>query len=467
MKKLLILFLVPLILISCNQHKSNEHAADSISAQQTEKVKIVREAFVYTLPLVIMDITRRQAINPDSANKIYAPVNTFRHLSAFPDATFRTVVRPNADTYYSAAMLDLAAEPVVLSVPNTNGRYYMMPMLDAYTNVFASPGTRTTGNGKGNFLITGPGWSGSVPAGMKQIQAPTNLVWIIGRTQVNSKADGDKVVIPLQHTYKLAPLSAWGKAYTPSAGIKDPTLPVGDPNAVVKAMSAEEYFAYANQLLQKYPSGEADKEALKRFAAIGVGAGLTFDINAFGTVRDSVINVAKDVTAAFDRQVKTKTGLVNGWLMHTGLGAYGTDYLKRALVAYMGLGANLSEDALYPSCAVDADGDELNGANTYVLHFDKGQMPPANAFWSLTMYSPEGYMVENPINRYTLGDRSNLKMNADGSVDLYIQHDAPGKNKESNWLPAPAGAFNLLLRMYWPKPEVIEGKWAPPAVRKQ
>ncbi|MGN6647011.1 MAG: DUF1254 domain-containing protein [Cytophaga sp.] len=467
MKKRIILFLLPLILASCNQNKPAEHTADSISAQQKEKVKIVKEAFVYTLPLVIMDITRRQATNPDSSSKTYAPVNAFRHMSAFPDASFRNVVRPNADTYYSSAMLDLTEEPVVLSLPNTNGRYYMMPMLDAYTNVFSSPGTRTTGNGKGDFLITGPDWSGAVPAGMKQIAAPTNLVWIIGRTQVNSKVDGDKVVIPLQQKYKLVPLSAWGTEYKAPAGIRDATVPAGDPNAVVKSMSAEEYFTYANQLLQKYPAGEVDKETLKRFAVVGVGAGLTFDINTFGAAKDAVTNLPEEIIDEFHKQIKATTGLVNGWAVHRGLGAYGTDYLKRAFVAYMGLGANLPEDAMYPSCAVDADGNELNGANNYVLHFDKGQTPPVNAFWSLTMYSPEGYLVDNALNRYTLGDRSNLKKNADGSVDLYIQHDSPGKEKESNWLPAPAGEFNLLLRLYWPKPEMIEDKWTPPAVEKR
>lgn len=467
MKKRFLLFFVPLIVFSCGQNKPTEHHADSTSALQAEKIKIAREAFVYTLPLVIMDITRRQATNPDSSNKTYAPVNAFRHLSAFPDASFRNVVRPNADTYYSSAMLDLTAEPVVLSVPNTNGRYYMMPMLDAYTNVFASPGTRTTGNNKGDFLITGPGWNGSVPAGMKPIQAPTNLVWIIGRTQVNSKADGDKVVVPLQQKYRLTPLSAWGTAYKAPESIKEATVPVGDPNAIVKAMSAQEYFTYANQLLQKYPVDDVDKEVLKRFAVVGVGAGLAFDINTFGAAKDSVKNLPQEIIEEFHKQIKATAGLVNGWAIHRGLGAYGTDYLKRAFVAYMGLGANLAEDAIYPSCAIDGDGNELNGANKYVLHFDKGQTPPVNAFWSLTMYSPEGYLVENPLNRYTLGDRSNLKTNADGSVDLYIQHASPGKEKERNWLPAPAGEFNLLMRLYWPEAEVIEDKWTPPAVRKQ
>jgi len=452
---------------SCGQNETNNEKTSKLS--QEEVIKIAREAYVYALPLVIMDLTKKQSTNFYPGNRIYAPVNVFNHSSQFPDASFRSVVRPNADTYYSTAMLDLTDEPVVLSLPDTKGRYYMMPMLDAYTNVFASPGTRTTGDKAGDYLITGPQWKGVVPEGMKEIKAPTNLVWIIGRTQVNNKEDGRRVVVPLQNKYELIPMSKWGKAYKiPTHGIEDTTIPKGDPNSVVVKMSIEDYFTHVNTLLYLDPPPAADNEALERFASIGVGPGLKFNIMSFDDSTKSLLrNIPKEVFAGFKMEIsKPKQDLINGWTVHKGLGAYGTDYAKRAFVSYMGLGANLSEDAIYPGCAVDADGNALNGANNYVLHFDKGKTPPANAFWSLTMYSEDGYFVDNSINRYTLGDRSKLKTNADGSVDIYIQHTAPSKDKMENWLPSPKENFNLLLRVYWPKEEMISGKWEAPAVKK-
>lgn len=457
------------MLLSCAEKTAEQGKDSTATLSKEEVIKTAREAYIYSLPLVLMDITRKQGTNYYPANRAYAPVNSFKHLSEFPDASFKAVVRPNADTYYSSAILDLSKEPVVLSVPDTKGRYYMMPMLDAYTNVFASPGKRTTGDQAGNYLITGPKWNGAVPEGMTQIAAPTDLVWIIGRTQVNSKEDGKNVVVPLQQNYALVPLSYWGKDYDPIQVVEDPGIPREDPNTVVSRMSVEEYFAYVNSLLGTYPAPAADNEVLKRFAGIGVGAGLKFNLDAFDdSTKVALKNVPLEIFTGLKVSVTQPKDslLVNGWLMHRGLGSYGTDYMKRAMVAYMGLGANLPEDALYSSCAIDEDKNLLNGANNYVLHFEKGKTPPVNAFWSLTMYSPDGYFIENPINRYTLGDRSNLKINADGSIDLYIQNTSPGKAKESNWLPAPKGEFNVLLRLYWPKEEVINGQWNAPVIKK-
>jgi hypothetical protein len=260
--------------------KKQEDTSEGGTVSDSATYAHLEQAFAYGLPLVLMDISRRQLTDP-SFEHSYAPVNHFKHMSNFPDASFRTVVRPNADTYYSTAMLDLTAEPMVLSVPNTKGRYHLFPMLDAYTNVFASPGTRTTGNEGGKFLISGPGWSGQVPEGMTRIEAPTNLVWVIGRTQVNSQADGDKTVVPLQKEYSLTPLSALGKEMTAPAAVADPSVPKGDPNSVVKGMSAVDYFTYLNQLLAKYPPPAADSMALKLLATLNVGPGMTFSKEQF------------------------------------------------------------------------------------------------------------------------------------------------------------------------------------------
>ncbi len=455
-------FLLPLaaILISCGGG-ANKKAAQQ-AQQDSITIQTVKEAYAYGFPLVVMDISRQQMTDGTTGVKgggVRAAANAFGNLAVFPDASFTDVVRPNVDTYYSSAWLDLSKEPVVLSLPDTKGRYYMMPMLDMYTNVFASPGTRTTGNGKGDFLVTGPGWKGEVPKGMKQIEAPTSSVWIVGRTQVNSKADGDKVVVPLQKQYKLIPLSAWGKPYTPPVAQPNPSVPKGFPNAIVEQMSVADYFNYVNRLIALYPPAAADRDALDRFAAIGVGEGKTFDLSIFDqNVQTALGSLPKEMAVELKKNILAEQE--NGWDMLTKvMGTYGTNYAQRAHIAFIGLGANLLEDAIYPLTGVDGQGKPLNGANRYVIHFDKGQTPPANAFWSLTMYDPAGHLVANPLNRYAIGDRSNLMTNADGSVDIYLQNTSPGKDKQANWLPAPTGDFNLALRVYYPKASMIDGSW--------
>ncbi len=463
-------FLLPLAatLFSCGGGAGKKAAEQA--RQDSITIQTVKEAYAYGFPLVIMDISRQQMTDGSAGVKgggLRAAPNAFANLSVFPDASFIDVVRPNVDTYYSSAWLDLSKEPVVLSLPDTKGRYYMMPIMDMYTNVFASPGTRTTGNGKGDFLVTGPGWKGEAPKGMKQIEAPTSSVWIVGRTQVNSKADGDKVVVPLQKQYKLTPLSAWGKPYTAPAAVPNPNAPKGFPNTVVEQMTITDYFNYVNKLMGIYPPPAADKAALDKFAAIGVGAGKTFDLAAFDqTVQAALGNLPKEMPAEMQKETAVSK-IEKGWdISRTGMGTYGTDYAQRAHIAFIGLGANLPADAIYPLTGVDVEGNQLNGASKYVIHFDKGQTPPANAFWSLTMYDPAGHLVANPLNRYAIGDRSNLKANADGSVDIYLQNTSPGKDKEANWLPAPTGDFNLALRVYYPKESMIDGSWKIAPVKK-
>lgn len=451
-----------LINAACNRNNTTTTGTEGGSTtNQVDTLALLEEAYLYGLPLVIMDITRQQLHDPDRG-PFYAPPNQFRHNSSFPDASFRNVVRPNADTYYSSAGLDLSEGPVVLSLPNTGGRYYMMPMLDAYTNVFTSPGTRTTGNKEGKFLICGPGWQGEVPTGMNKIEAPTQTVWIIGRTQVNSKEDGEKVVIPLQKQYLLQPLNPVPNETKVQAG----SSPKGDPNSLVAAMGAVDYFNYLNQLLAKNPPPVADSALTSRLSTVHIGAGLNFESNAFSeSLKSQVDSLPAKVITNLQQGLSGSKDLINGWNMgRKVIGTYGTDYRSRALMALFGLGANLREDAIYPTCQVDANGNPLSGKNSYTIHFDKGKTPPANAFWSLTLYDNEGYFVPNPINRYTLGDRSKLKFNDDGSFDIYIQNNAPEKEKSQNWLPCPTGSFNLLMRVYWPKEEMLKGEWTAPAV---
>ncbi len=466
LKRFPFLILLLVFMVSCGKNASKGSGASSSKDIDITAIQTAKEAYIFAFPLVVMDITARKMT--DANNKDGVAKNVFFHKSYFPDETFRDVVRPNADTYYSSASLDLSNGPVVLSVPDTKGRYYMVPILDAYTNVIETPGSRTTGTKANNFLITGPGWEGTAPSGMKQIKLPTNMGWIIGRTQVNSVEDGEKVVIPLQKQYKLTPLSAWGTVYTPPKPTPDNGLSKDDPNTIIEAMPIDSFFNYFNALMAKYPPTAADQPALKKFASIGLTPGGKFKMDSFNeATQEALKKIPVEFVTTAKEAIEHPSGLVNGWnLVKNSIGTYGTDYASRAIVAYGGLGANQREDAAYPSAAVDADGNRLNGANKYVIHFEKGKTPPARAFWSFTMYDPDGYMVANPIHRNTIGDRSNLIVNADGSIDIYVQHTSPGKDKDRNWLPAPVGDFNVLLRVYFPKPEMLNFTWAPPAVVK-
>jgi hypothetical protein len=400
-----------------------------------------------------------------------APINQFGHIKAFPDATFTDVVSPNADTLYSSAWLDLAREPLVLSVPDTHGRYYLMPMLDAWTNVFASPGKRTTGTEKGSFAITGPHWAGSLPVGLKKIKSPTDMVWIIGRTQANCKADFP-AVHALQAQYKMTPLSQWGKRYVPPTDVPtDPNVDMNTPPVEkVASMDAMTFFGRLALLMKNNSPAVADAPMVAKLAGMGIIPGKPFDLNKKG--RDAAkaivegLEDGKKRVVEFGRNPGNAT-MRNEWMITLrDIGVYGTNYDARAGIARVGLGANIPQDAVYPLARVDCDGNPLNGANKYVIHFEKGQTPPVNAFWSVTMYNEKQAFVANPIDRYAIGDRDELKFNPDGSLDLYLQHDSPGKNKEPNWLPAAVGSFNVMMRMYWPKEAVLNGAWAPPPIKK-
>ncbi len=428
-----------------------------------------REAFVFAYPLLLMDATRAQMTATATPTAIAAPVNQFANLPTLPDASFHTGVCPNPDTLYSSAWLDLTEQPVVLSVPDTDGRYYLMPLLDAWTNVFASPGARTTGTHSGDFAIVGPDWRGELPRNLRQIDAPTSMVWVIGRTQTDGRADYD-AVHQVQAGFRLTPLGSWGRPSTPPP--PPPGRPVPEASAAapvdqVAGMDAETFFGRAARLLLDNPPRHADAAAMARMRHIGVAPG-SFTWDSFGDrARSAIAGGMADGLAEVEAEGRRPRGTVrNNWALLYDLGQYGTDYPRRAAVAWLGLGANLPSDALYPVTRVDADGKPLNGAGGYLLRFDSGQTPPVHAFWSLSMYDDRQFLVDNPLDRFAIGDRDPLEFNADGSLDVLIQHRRPVSRVESNWLPAPAGDFNLILRMYWPRAAALDGTWVPPPVTR-
>lgn len=439
------------------------------SGLQKFAAEIAVEAYVYCYPLVLMDVTRRVITNvPPGIKDGFGPENKFLHMRAFPDANFREVVRPNFDTLYSCAWLDLSSEPMIISAPDTNGRYYLLPTLDMWTDVIAVPGARTSGTGAGHWAVVPPGWSGELPAGVDRIQATTPIVWIIGRTQTNSTPDYP-AVHKVQDGYALTPLSQWGKPAAPPAHTPDPTVDMKtSPMSQTDRMPGKDFFTYAAELMMKHAPHSTDWSQLERMRAIGIVPGQPFDYASLTPDVQAAVDAAPaEAMKRMKEKVPTLARTANGWSMSSDtMGVYGNYYLKRACIALVGLGANEPADAIYPMALVDSEGHPFDGNNRYVLHFDAAGLPPVNAFWSLTMYDAEGFQSANELDRFAIGDRDPLVYNPDGSLDLYIQHENPGPGKVANWLPCPNVPLGMTMRLYWPKPEVLDGRWNPPAVQR-
>ena len=451
-----------------------QSAAPAISEQDAHAIAV--DAYVYFYSIVSMDITRKQSTN--STTDFKGPANTFVNIPEYPPANFKGVVRPNFDTLYSVSWLDMTKEPVVISAPDTDGRYYLLPMLDMWTDVFASPGWRTTGTRPGTFLVTPPGWRPdlrekvaeefNLPKDTQRIDAPTPYVWVIGRTKTDGPQDY-AAVHKIQAGYKVALLSEYGKTPKPVEFKADPSIDMKTPPKVqVDAMSAGAYFAYAAELLKLHPPHVTDEPIVAQMKRIGIEPGKSFDIAKLDpAVQRALQSAPQAAQKLMAWKIPTLARVANGWSMNTDtMGVYGNYYLKRAIVAQVGLGANLPEDAIYPLNLADESGKPLDGANNYTITFEKGAAPPVNAFWSITLYDPEGFQVGNALNRFAVSNWMPFKYNADGSLDLYFQNENPGKDKEANWLPAPKGPFNLTMRLYGPKSEALTGRWNPPPIVK-
>jgi hypothetical protein len=447
--------------------------ADKISPAQAKQIGT--DAYVYGYSLITTEVTRVQMTNVAKAGGLQGPMGQFINVPRYPPAAYRGVSAPNADTLYSIAWVDLSS-PQVFSYPDMGKRFYLFEMTDLWMIDFETPGKRTAGGDAANYLLTGPGWTGTVPAGMKQIKSETRYMVILGRTFADGTDTDYKIVNGLQAQYKVTPLSAWGKPYTAMAPPVNPSpgfSMTDKPQEVINAMDTSAYFNMMATLMCKDAPPAADDSAMiAEIAKIGLMPCKRFDISRLDPAVQAALKDAGKAGMARIEANETHLGkTVRGWSITTGLGIYGTDYLKRATVAAYGWPANRQEDAVYPYTLVDSAGATLNGANKYTLTFAKGQTPPVNGFWSITMYMIDGgwWFVANPLNKFTVSPRDHLKTNADGSTTLYFQTDSPGADKESNWLPAPKGEFIPMLRMYWPapnSPSILDGTWTPPAVMK-
>jgi hypothetical protein len=433
-------------------------------ARENDAYTIGVQAYIYGFAPVMMQQAENLSVTTPGMGHV--PVNKMGYLTHLLTANFTDIVTPNADTLYNNAWLELGKEPIVLHVPDTNGRYYVQQMLDAYTNTFNSVGKRTTGTGEGDFAIVGPDWNSSLPTGLQVIKSPTNTVWIIGRILVKGESDLSNV-LALHKQFTLTPLSQYGK---PAVAAKNETL--AEFKEAVASPTAQDSIRFFEELriaLKNDPPPAGEVALMAVFDRIGLGKNETpYGTNLDTAIANGLSRAVKDGDQLVKSSWKNLKGFyINGWTYNTNIGTYGYNYLLRAAVTDGVFGANVPEEAIYAKAQTGTDGQSLNGANKYRMHFDKDNMPPVDAFWSLSMYNATTLLfVPNPVNHYSLGDQTTgLMYNLDGSLDIYIQHDAP-VGKESNWLPTPDGNFYMILRMYQPGPNVLNGTYQIPQVQK-
>ncbi len=427
---------------------------------------IAKEAYIYGFPLV--DSYRIQhAYFVDRENPEYkAPWNQLRNFSRVFTPEDKAVQTPNSDTPYSFLGMDLRAEPIVLTLPVIEKeRYFSIQLIDAYTFNFDYIGSRATGNDGGSFLIAGPRWNGETPKGVKKvIRAETELVLAAYRTQLFNPADIENVK-KVQAGYKVQPLSAFLGQPAPKA---PPAIDFIKPLTPDTQKTSLDFFTVLNFVLQFCPTHPSEKELMARFAKIGVGAGKTFEAAKLSPELKKAIE--QGMADAWQAYADVKKRLDAKEV--TSGDTFGTreylqnNYLYRMLAAMFGIYGHSKAEAMYPLYTVDDGGQPLDASKkSYVVRFSQGKFPPVNAFWSLTLYElPSSLLSANPLNRYLINSPMlpDLKRDADGGLTLYIQHESPGKDKESNWLPAPNGPFFMAMRLYWPKAEALEGKWTAP-----
>ncbi|NLR94408.1 DUF1254 domain-containing protein [Flammeovirga agarivorans] len=448
------------------------NAQSNTGTEQSEKVKLLTEAYLYGYPVLTMAETFRSVTNTELPDPIKgkSPVNQAATLYPFPKAGFTAVVRPNLDTYYNMVYANLENGPLYIHLPATK-RYYLIPILNAYGDVVQSLGSRTTGQDDLDIVLVGPDFNGELPKDLLVIRSNTNLNWMLGRVQVDNDKDGKSEVKNFYNEMIVRPLAERGNSkYKAPKGTYKPANEV----VPMKAVDDLEITAFYNkmmELLLTNPPQEADKAFIEKLAEVGITPGGNFDITAFTSEEQKAIkaipsNVQKlfaHLTAHPDKNL-----VQNGWFVVTkGLGEYGTNYALRAYVTKIGFGANTAEDAIYPNAAIDVEGNKFNGSNQYILHFDADKLPPVKGFWSITMYNKEGFLVDNTIDRYNLSNKKELQYNEDGSLDIYIQATAP-EGMESNWLPSTTAGveFELTFRMYWPSEAILNRTWVMPGVKK-
>jgi hypothetical protein len=434
-----------------------------------EARSIAKEAYIYGFPMV--DGYRIiHAYFIDTNNPEYkAPLNTLKNIARVYTPEDKAVQTPNSDTPYSMLGMDLRTEPIVITVPVIEkNRYYSIQLVDAYTFNFEYIGSRSNGNDGGSFLIVGPNWKGETPKGInKVIRSETEFVLAIYRTQLFNPADLDNVK-KVQDGYKVKTLSEFLSKSAPSPA---PKIDFFKPISVNDQKKSLAFFDELNFWLQFCNTNPAETELMVRFAKLGIGAGQKFDAEKLSPeVKQAIEEGMEDAWKELNefQMSSINTGKVTSGQLFGTREFLNNNYLYRLAAAVLGIYGNSKQEAMYPIYKTDASGQNLDGTkNRYTIHFKASQLPPVNAFWSVTMYElPASLLVANPINRYLINSPMlpSLKRDADGGITLYIQFETPGKNMESNWLPAPKGTFMTVMRLYWPKEEALNGTWKQPPI---
>jgi hypothetical protein len=481
----------------CKTESQQKPAAGKAALSARETMDIGTEAYIFGYPLVKMDLTRQVMTNVRFPEGMNAPMGQFARIRTYPSASNHEITTPSVDTLYTAVWLDVAKEPWVLSLPDAQDHYCLFPMLDGWTTVFEAPGKRTTGTGPQKYAITGPGWMGKLPSGLKEYKSPTSLVWVLGRVSCTGTGDDYAAAHAIQDGCFAVPLSAYGKPYAPQPGSVDPAIDMATPvREQLKQMNVGTFFNRLALLMKDNPPDHADGPILKKMARLGIIPGQPFDINKFNAAEVQALMAVPEAafakmkawfkngamhettggsedSAKYGTKENSKEGAKagdwvsqNGWQFSLKTGVYGTDYIQRALIAAIGLGANRPQDTFYAISIADGAGAPYSGDFAYVLHFPPGQAPSVNGFWSLTMYDANYFFVENALGRYSLSSRDQLKFNGDGSLDIYIQRHPPAPAMESNWLPAAEEKFILMLRFYGPTETMLNGSWKIPPVKR-
>jgi hypothetical protein len=436
----------------------------TVTASPEEARGIAKDAFIYAYPMLFNYKTLYEQVLDPGSKSYVGGFGKFRNYSRPYGPENKEIVTPNNDTPYSWAWLDLRREPWVLTVPAVkDDRYYVFQWIDLFTYNFAYVGSRATGNGAGHYLFAGPDWHGDTPKGIDKVfRSETDIILTLGRTALSGPADV-KNVQAIQKQYQLTPLSAFEHTSAPPPAPKV-TFPKWDE---AKATSID-FISYLNFMLQfAQPTAPSEADLMQRFAKIGIAPGQPFDPAALPpATREAIEQGVADGKAALADAEKHTTSSYDLFGSRQDLNG---DYMKRAVAAGMGIYGNTKEEAVYVGTRVNADHEQLLGSRPYLIHFDKKDLPPAKFFWSMTMYDlPGRHLVANPINRYSIGDRTKgIRYNPDGSLDIYVQHATPGADKESNWLPAPEGAYNVIARIYGPDASVFDGTWKFPAPQKR
>ena len=439
-------------------------AGAETAVSNAETWELIRQSYIFSFPLMIMDATKTVSTNTVEPTNGKAPVNQWMHAKSLAGAKFRQVVTPNVDTLYSQIFFDLSEEPLVIHKPAVD-RYLMYQVMDAWSDTVAVLGTGGDGQEERTYLFTGPNYTGEIPEGMVEVKIPTAIGWLLGRTVCYGPDDLENIY-EIQSQMDAKPLSVYLNGGELSAGTYDAAND-GIPIQMVLGMGPQAYFNRFNQLLTENPVYAEDEALMGSFAAAGIGPGLTFDASILG---ENAVDQWKAMLGKLTDELTASAGhfmVQNGSFRFWGdpISRFGTEYDYRCLVAIAGFGANPVDVAVYMKAGFDDEGNELTAEKNYLLHFDAGQLPPVkeNGFWSVTAYGDDDFLIDNELDRYSISDRSSFTLNPDGSLDLYLQSEAPAEHQE-NWLPVGKEGFHLFMRVYQPTDEVLNGTWKAPLI---